>query len=48
MAVLCLAENMQDLKERLGRIVVAYTYDGRPVTAKDLKAVGGMVILRTP
>jgi formate--tetrahydrofolate ligase len=45
MAVLCLAENMQDLKERLGRIVVAYTYDGRPVTAKDLKAVGGMAAL---
>lgn len=39
MAILCLAENMQDLKERLGRIIVAYTYDGKPVTAKELNAV---------
>jgi len=45
MAVLCLAENMEDLKERLGRIVVAYTYDGKPVFAKDLKAVGAMAAL---
>lgn len=45
MAVLCLAENMDDLKERLGRIVVAYTYDGRPVYARDLKAVGAMAAL---
>jgi formate--tetrahydrofolate ligase len=45
MAVLCLAENMKDLKERLGRIVVAYTYDGQPVTAKQLKAVGSMAAL---
>lgn len=45
MAVLCLAENMKDLKERLGRIVVAYTYDGKPVTAKDIKAVGSMAAL---
>ncbi len=45
MAVLCLAENMEDLKERLGRIVVAYTYDGKPVLAKDLKAVGAMAAL---
>ncbi|NLL00963.1 MAG: formate--tetrahydrofolate ligase [Clostridiales bacterium] len=45
MAVLCLAEDMDDLKERLGRIVVAYTYDGKPVTATDLKAVGSMAAL---
>lgn len=45
MAVLCLAENMKDLKERLGRIVVAYTYDGKPVTAKQIKAVGSMAAL---
>lgn len=45
MAVLCLAENMEDLKERLGRIVIAYTYDGKPVLAKDLKAVGAMAAL---
>lgn len=45
MAVLCLADDMDDLKERLGRIVVAYTYDSKPVTAKDLKAVGSMAAL---
>ncbi len=45
MAVLCLSENMKDMKERLGRIVVAYTYDGKPVTAKQLKAVGAMAAL---
>ncbi len=45
MAILCLAENMQDLKERLSRIVVAYNYDGEPVTAKDLQAVGAMAAL---
>ncbi len=45
MAVLCLADNMEDLKARLGKIVVAYTYEGQPVTAKDLKAVGGMSVL---
>lgn len=45
MAILCLAENMQDLKERLGRIVVAYTYDGKPVTADELNAVGAMAAL---
>lgn len=45
MAVLCLADDMKDLKERLGRIVAAYTYDGQPVTAKDLKAVGAMAAL---
>ena len=45
MAVLCLAEDMRDLKERLGRIVVAYTYDSKPVTAKQLNAVGSMAAL---
>ena len=45
MAVFCLAGSVRDLKERLGRIVVAYTYDGAPVTAKDLKAVGAMAAL---
>ncbi len=45
MAILCLASDMADLKERLGKIVVAYTYDGNPVTAKDLKAVGSMAAL---
>ena len=45
MAVFCLASDLQDLKERLGRIVVAYTYDDRPVTAGDLKAVGAMAAL---
>lgn len=45
MAVLCLAENLTDLKERLGNMVVAYTYDQKPVYAKDLKAVGAMAAL---
>lgn len=45
MAILCLAEDMRDLKERLGRIVVAYTYSGEPVTAGDLQAVGAMAAL---
>jgi formate--tetrahydrofolate ligase len=45
MAVLCLADHMKDLKERLGRIVVAYTYDGKPVTAKQINAVGAMAAL---
>ena len=45
MAILCLAKDMKDLKERLGRIIVAYTYDGEPVTAKQLKAVGSMAAL---
>ena len=45
MAVLCLADDMQDLKKRLGRIVVAYTYEGQPVTAKQLNAVGAMAAL---
>ncbi|MBO5485453.1 MAG: formate--tetrahydrofolate ligase [Eubacterium sp.] len=45
MAILCLAENMKDLKERLSRIIVAYTYDGKPVTAGELNAVGAMAAL---
>ncbi len=45
MAVLCLACDMKDLKERLGRIVVAYNYKGEPVTAADLQAVGAMAAL---
>ncbi|MDO4942019.1 MAG: formate--tetrahydrofolate ligase [Lachnospiraceae bacterium] len=45
MAILCLANDMEDLKERLGKIVVAYNYAGEPVTAKDLKAVGSMAAL---
>ena len=45
MAILCLASDMEDLKERLGRIVVAYDMSGNPVTAKDLKAVGAMAAL---
>ena len=45
MAILCLADNMEDLKERLGRIIVAYNFAGQPVTAKDLKAVGAMAAL---
>ncbi len=45
MAVLCLAEDMKDLKERLGRIVVAYTYEGKPVTARQIHAVGAMAAL---
>lgn len=40
MAVLCLATGLADLKERLGKMVVAYTYDDKPVTAHDLKAEG--------
>ena len=45
MAVLCLASSITDLKERLGRMVVAYTFDGKPVTAADLKAQGAMAAL---
>ena len=40
MAILCLAVDMNDLKRRLGRIIVAYTFDGKPVTADDLQATG--------
>ncbi len=45
MAILCLASDMDDLKARLSRIIVAYTRDGEPVTAKDLNAVGSMAAL---
>lgn len=45
MAILCLAEDMKDLKERLERIIVAYNYAGEPVTAGDLQAVGAMAAL---
>ena len=45
MAVLCLANSVSDLKERLGRIIVGYTYDDKPVTARDLKAQGAMAAL---
>ena len=45
MAILCLATDMHDLKERLGRIIVAYNFAGQPVTAGDLKAVGSMAAL---
>lgn len=45
MAILCLAEDMTDLKKRLSRIIVAYNYSGEPVTAGDLKAVGAMAAL---
>ena len=45
MAVLCLAADIPDLKARLGRMVAAYTFDGRPVTAHDLKAEGAMAAL---
>ena len=45
MAILCLADDMNDLKARLGRIIVAYTFDGKPVTADDLQATGAMAAL---
>ena len=45
MAILCLAEDITDLKERLAKIIVGYTYDGQPVTAHDLKAEGAMAAL---
>lgn len=45
MAILCLASDMRDLKERLGRIIVAYNTQGKPVTAADLGAVGAMAAL---
>ena len=45
MAVLCLSSSILDMKERLARMVVGYTYDGRPVTARDLKAEGAMAAL---
>ena len=45
MAVFCLADDLNDLKNRLSRIIVAYTYEGKPVTAGDLNAVGAMAAL---
>ncbi len=45
MAVLCLAQNLKDLKERLGKIIVAYNYDNKPVYASDLKSVGAMALI---
>lgn len=45
MAILCLANDMEDLKDKLSKIIVAYTRDGKPVTAADLKAVGAMAAL---
>ncbi|AVX29719.1 MAG: formate--tetrahydrofolate ligase [Bacillota bacterium] len=45
MAILCLANDINDLKKRLGNILVAYTYDGKPVYARDLKAEGSMTVL---
>lgn len=45
MAILCLAENMEDLKARLGQIIVAYSFTGQPVTAEDLHATGAMAAL---
>lgn len=45
MAILCLAEDLQDLKERVGKMLVAYTYDRKPVYAKDLKAQGAVAVI---
>lgn len=45
MAILCLATDLQDLKERVGRILVGYTYDRKPVYAKDIKAQGAMAVI---
>ncbi len=45
MAILCLAQDLKDLKERLAKIIVAYTYDNKPIYASDLKAVGAMTLL---
>ena len=45
MAILCLAKDLQDLKERLGKILVAYTFDNQPVTAADINAQGAMAVL---
>ena len=45
MAILCLASDITNLKERLSRILVAYTYDGKPVYAGQLKAVGALAVL---
>lgn len=45
MAILCLSKDLNDLRNRLNRIIVAYTYDNKPVTASDLKAIGAMIVL---
>ncbi len=45
MAILCLASDLMDLKARLGRMVLAYTYDGKPITASDIGAAGSMAVL---
>ena len=45
MAILCLAKDLNDLKKRLGEILVAYSFDGKPIYAKDLKAEGAMTVL---
>ena len=45
MAVLCLADDMEDLKRRLGRMIVAYSFEGKPVTADDVHATGAMAAL---
>ena len=45
MAILCLADDLTDLKKRLARIVVAYNFDGEPITADDLNATGAMAAL---
>lgn len=45
MAILCLADSLMDLKERLGKIIIGYNYDNQPITAKDLKADGAMTLL---
>lgn len=45
MAILCLAKDLEDLKKRLGDIIIGYTYEGKPVTARDIKAEGAMTVL---
>ena len=45
MAILCLADDLEDLKKRLGRILIAYTYDGKPIYAADINATGAMAAL---
>ncbi|MCK5458412.1 MAG: formate--tetrahydrofolate ligase, partial [Thermoplasmatales archaeon] len=45
MAIFCLSKDVHDLKNRLGKVIVAYTYDNKPITAGDLKAVGAMTVL---
>lgn len=45
MAILCLATSLEDLKERAGRMIIAYTYDGKPVTVNDIQATGAVTLL---